>query len=235
MQIQTTTSTTHITVTEVKQLINQNIWNQFIKGLGTDVLNTRQQRKVDRVANNTYKQESKAKKQAATSIEESCEAAFKATPVKSITTKVKKVEAAKENAKTLKLDPKVEEVKSVSGGKPTEFNNFDERQLAVANERWTKLKAKNAKWEAKGKPDRVISREQMIEACLKSVEAADKEFHGINAVTSEQVEAYKAETEAINEEVKATGILPVYRATSDEDIRKVIYQAEVDRLRDEEE
>ena len=95
MQIQTTTSTTSITVTEVKQLIDQNIWKQFVEGLGTDVLNPRQQRKVDRIAKGTYKQESKAKKQAepVTPIEKSFEAAVKQEKVKPITTKVKKVEA----------------------------------------------------------------------------------------------------------------------------------------------
>ena len=109
MQIQTTTSTTSITVTEVKQLVDQNIWKQFVEGLGTDVLNPRQQRKVDRIAKGTYKQESKAKKQA--ELVTPTKAAVKKEKVKSITTKVEKVEAAKESAKAQNsnLKPKVKD------------------------------------------------------------------------------------------------------------------------------
>ena len=80
-----------VNVIEIKELIQAKVWTEFVDGLsdGTAVLTARQERKVKRVSENKYKQASKTKEQAATSIEESC----KAVPVTPITTKVEKVEA----------------------------------------------------------------------------------------------------------------------------------------------
>ena len=80
-----------VNVIEIKELIQADAWVKFVDGLsdGTAVLTARQERKVKRVSENKYKQASKTKEQAATSIEESC----KAVPATPITTKVEKVEA----------------------------------------------------------------------------------------------------------------------------------------------